>query len=359
LFLSCLNEIKDSHKGCPYLSRKGYRVPGLNVGGQAVIEGVMMRSPHTISTAVRRPDGEIVVKNEKFISLTQRNKILKLPLIRGIVSFVEMLLISIKTLNFSAEIAISEGSLPAGRRGASGGKEEEKSKPQKEKRGSDFFKSTYLLLTTIFALALGFGIFFFFPLWFSQTLGVKKEALAFNLIAGFVRVSLFIAYVWVISRIGEFKRIFQYHGAEHKSIHTYESGEDLAIENVRKFGARHPRCGTSFILIVAVFAILVYSLSDTIYFILAGIPPTLPKRFLIHFCLLPLVVGIGYELLKLSAKTRHNRITKFLIAPGLWIQRITTQEPSDDQLEVAIVALQNALGIEKANPMIQPELNHS
>jgi uncharacterized protein YqhQ len=317
-------------------------VPGLNVGGQAVIEGVMMRSPDTVSTAVRRPDGEIVVKNEKFISLTQRHKILGLPLIRGLVSFVEMLVISIKTLNFSAEMAI---------------KEEEKSKPQREKKGSDFFKSTYLVLTTIFALALGFGIFFFFPLWFSQALGVRREALAFNLIAGFVRVTLFIAYVWIISRIGEFKRIFQYHGAEHKSIYTYESGEDLTLENVKKYGTRHPRCGTSFILIVAVFAILVYSLSDTIYFLLAGIPPTLPKRFLVHFCLLPLVVGIGYELLKLSAKTRHNRITKFLIAPGLWIQRITTQEPSDDQLEVAIVALQNALGVEKPEPVIQSEMN--
>jgi uncharacterized protein YqhQ len=322
----------------------------MNVGGQAVIEGVMMRSPHTVSTAVRRPDGEIVVKNEKFISLTQRYKILKLPLIRGIVSFVEMLVISIRTLNFSAEMAMSEGSV-------SGGKEEEKSKPQKEKRGSDFFKSTYLILTTIFALALGFGIFFFFPLWFSQVLGVKKEALAFNLIAGFVRVTIFVAYVWVISRIGEFKRIFQYHGAEHKSIYTYENGKELALENVKNFSTRHPRCGTSFILIVAVFAILVYSLSDTIYFLLAGIPPTLPKRFLVHFCLLPLVVGIGYELLKLSAKTRHNRITKFLIAPGLWIQRITTQEPSDDQLEVAIVALQNALGVEKPEPVSQPQLN--
>ena len=317
-------------------------MPHIDVGGQAVIEGVMMRSPHTVSTAVRGPEGEIVVKNDKFISLTQRHKILGLPLIRGLVSFVEMLVISIKTLNFSAEIAM---------------KEEEESKSPKEKRRSDFFRSTYLVLTIIFAMVLGFGIFFFLPLWFSQTLGVKREALAFNLIAGLVRVSIFIVYVWIISRIGEFKRIFQYHGAEHKSIFTYESGENLTLENVKKYGTRHPRCGTSFILIVAVFAILVYSLSDTVYFLLAGIPPTLPKRFLVHFCLLPFVVGVGYELLKLSAKTSHNRITKFLIAPGLWIQSITTREPSEDQMEVAIVALQNALGVEKPEPVIQPELN--
>lgn len=315
-------------------------MPHIDIGGQAVIEGVMMRSPHTVSTAVRGPEGEIVVKNEKFVSLTQRHKILGLPLIRGLVSFVEMLVISIKTLNFSAEIAMSE---------------EEKSKSPKEKRRSDFFKSTYLVLTIVFAMVLGFGIFFFLPLWFSQTLGVKREALAFNLIAGLVRVSIFIVYVWIISRIGEFKRIFQYHGAEHKSIYAYESGEDLTLENVKKYGTRHPRCGTSFILIVAVFAILVYSLSDTVYFLLAGIPPTLPKRFLVHFCLLPFVVGVGYELLKLSAKTSHNKITKFLIAPGLWIQSITTREPSEDQMEVAIVALQNALGIKKPALAVQPE----
>jgi uncharacterized protein YqhQ len=317
-------------------------LPHIDIGGQAVIEGVMMRSSHTVSTAVRGPEGKIVVKNEKFVSLTQRHKILGLPLIRGLVSFVEMLVISIKTLNFSAEIAMNE---------------EEESKSPKEKKKSDFFRSMYLTLTVIFAMVLGFGIFFFLPLWFSQTLGVKREAVAFNLIAGLVRVSIFIVYVWIISRIGEFKRIFQYHGAEHKSIYTYESGEDLTLENVKKFGTRHPRCGTSFILIVAVFAILVYSLSDTIYFLLAGVPPTLPKRFLVHFCLLPFVVGIGYELLKLSAKTSHSRITKFLIAPGLWIQRITTQEPLDDQIEVAIVALQNALGIGKPEPVIQPELD--
>ena len=184
---------------------------------------------------------------------------------------------------------------------------------------------------------------------------MRKEALAFNLVAGLFRVALFILYVWGISRIGEFKRIFQYHGAEHKSIFTYESGKDLTLENVRKYGTRHPRCGTSFILIVAVFAILVYSISDTIYFLLAGVPPTLLKRFLIHFCLLPLVAGIGYELLKLSAKTSHNKITRFLIAPGLWIQRITTQEPSDDQLEVAIVALQNALGKKTPELVFQPQ----
>jgi uncharacterized protein YqhQ len=307
-------------------------LPNINVGGQAVIEGVMMRSPERVCTAIRKAGGEIVVKNKEFISLTKRYKILGFPLLRGVVSFGEMLVIGIKSLNYSAEVAIEEAERLEG----------------KEKRksvfNSDTFKNIYLGFTVVFALALGIGIFFFLPLWFSQLLQVKRQALAFNLVAGLFRVGMFVLYVWGISRLGEFKRVFQYHGAEHKSIYTYVSGKDLTVENVREYGTRHPRCGTSFILIVAVFAILVYSVSDTIYYLLIGFPPTLLRRFAIHFCLLPLVAGVGYELLKLSAKASHKRIVRLLIAPGLWIQKITTREPSDDQLEVAIVALQNALG---------------
>ena len=310
----------------------------LNVGGQAVIEGVMMRSPHTVSTAVRKPDGQIVVKNERFVSLTQKHKILRVPLIRGLISFAEMLVISIKTLNYSAEMAMEE---------------EGESKPKAEKKKSGFFKSIYLALTIILALALGFGLFFFLPLWLSQLLGARKEALAFNLIAGFVRVTLFIAYVWIISRFSEFKKIFQYHGAEHKSIFTYEAGKELTVENVKGFSTRHPRCGTSFILIVVVFAILVYSISDTIYYLVTGIPPTLPQRMLVHLLLLPLVAGGGYELLKISGKTRDRKITQILSTPGLWIQNITTREPNENQLEVALVALKNALKEDKPS-LIDP-----
>jgi uncharacterized protein YqhQ len=251
-----------------------------------------------------------------------------------------MLVISIGTLNYSAEVAI---------------KEEEKSNPQKEKKSSDFLRSVYLALTVIFAIALGFGVFFFLPLWFSNILGVKKEALAFNLIAGCVRVILFVAYVWIISRIGEFKKIFQYHGAEHKSIYTFEAGQELKVENVKNFSTKHPRCGTSFILIVVVFAILFYSVSDTIYYLFAGVPPTLPKRFLLHFSLLPFVAGVGYELLRLSGKKQKSRIVRFLSAPGLWIQSITTNEPNEDQMEVALVALKNALGDGGTSLAISPQ----
>jgi len=177
--------------------------------------------------------------------------------------------------------------------------------------------------------------------------GVRKEALAFNLIAGILRVILFISYVWAISRISEFKKIFQYHGAEHKSIYTFEAGKELTVENVKDFSTRHPRCGTSFILIVVVFAILFYSVSDTIYYLAVGVPPTLVKRFLLHFSLLPLVAGVGFELLRLSGKTQDLKIIRFLSTPGLWIQSITTNEPTEDQMEVALVALKNALSEEE------------
>ncbi|MGB7062569.1 MAG: DUF1385 domain-containing protein [Candidatus Zixiibacteriota bacterium] len=312
----------------------------IHVGGQAVIEGVMMRSPHRVSTAVRKADGEIVVRNRDYVSFAQRYKVLGLPLIRGLVTFVEMLVISIGTLNYSAEVAM---------------KEEDKSNPKKEKKSSDFWRSVYMALTVILAMALGIGIFFFLPLWFSEFLGVKREALTFNLIAGLVRVFLFVVYVWVLSRIGEFKRIFQYHGAEHKSIYTFEAGKELTVENVESFSTKHPRCGTSFILIVVVFAILFYSLSDTVYYLIAGVPPTLPKRFLLHFCLLPIVAGVGYELLRASGKRQRSRVIRFMSAPGLWIQNITTNEPTPDQMEVALVALKNALSKERSPGEVSAE----
>jgi len=309
-------------------------MPDLAVGGQAVIEGVMMRSKERISTAVRIPSGEILVKSQEYISLTKRNKLLALPIIRGVITFFEMLVIGIKTLNFSADIAVKEAE-----------KEEAAAKGEEyvdiEKKSNAFL----LGATVVIALALGILIFFFTPIAISSLLNVQRDAVAFNLIAGTIRVILFLAYVWLISRFGEFKKVFQYHGAEHKSIFAYENGEELSVKNVSKYTTFHPRCGTSFILIVALFAILVYSISDTLYAVIVGEAPTLLKRFALHFSLLPLVAGGSYELLKLSGKTRANRITNFLIQPGLWLQRITTSEPSDKQMEVAIVALESALGL--------------
>lgn len=309
-----------------------------NIGGQAVIEGVMMRSKDKIATAVRTPDGEILVKTEPYLPLSRRYKLLNTPILRGAVAFVEMLIIGIRTLNFSAEVAIEAA------------EKEEAAKDGREYVADNKKKNSLLLgVTAVFAMAFGIGIFFYLPLAASEGVsslfGFSREAVGFNLIAGAVRLVLFLAYVWGISFYGEFRRVFEYHGAEHKSIYAYEMGEELTPERAATHTRFHPRCGTSFILIVALLAILIYSISDSIYAVVVGHAPALLTRFGIHFSLLPLVAGSAYELLKISGKTRDNAITKVLIKPGLWLQKITTQEPSHDQLEVALAALEASLGV--------------
>jgi uncharacterized protein YqhQ len=310
----------------------------LNVGGQAVIEGVMMRSKERVATAVRIPSGEILVKTEPFTPLARRYKILNTPIIRGAIAFVEMLLLGIRTLNFSAEIAIQEAEKEEA------AKEGREYLPKKKKRNA-----LMLAGTALFAMAMGIGIFFYLPLATAEGManlfGYSRDAVGFNLVAGGVRLILFLLYVWAISLFGEFRRVFEYHGAEHKSIYTYEMGQELTPERAADFTRFHPRCGTSFILIVALLAILIYSISDTIYAVIVGHAPALGARFGVHFSLLPLVAGGSYELLKLSGRTRDNLVTRILIAPGLWLQRITTKEPSLAQLEVAIAALEASLGV--------------
>jgi uncharacterized protein YqhQ len=310
-------------------------MPNLNVGGQAVIEGVMMRSEDKIATAVRKPNGEILVSAEDYKSLSQRYKILGWPILRGAISFVEMLFIGIRTLNFSAEVAV-----------------EEMEKEEAEKEGREYTKekkkknAVYLWFTAAFAMIIGLGLFLMLPIWLSSLLGLQKDALPFNLVAGGIRLSLFLVYMIVISLFGEFKRIFEYHGAEHKSIYALEMGDELLPERAACHTRFHPRCGTSFVLIVALLAIMVYALADTIFAWAAGAPlESWFLRTLYHLAILPVVAGTSYELLKLSGKTRDSAITKILIQPGLWLQKITTREPSMDQLEVAIAALKAALGL--------------
>ena len=309
-----------------------------DVGGQAVIEGVMMRSRDKIATAVRIPDGTVLVKTDPYLPLSRRHKLLNIPVLRGAIAFVEMLFIGIRTLNLSAEVAMEEV------------EKEEAAKngieyvPEKKKRNS-----LLLGLTAVVAMAAGIGIFFYLPLaaaeGMSNLFGYSRQAVGFNLVAGAVRLVLFLGYVWAISFYGEFRRVFEYHGAEHKSIFAHELGLDLTVEQAAEQTRFHPRCGTSFILIVALAAILIYSISDSIYAIVVGHAPALATRFGLHFSLLPLVAGSSYELLKLSGRTSDNAITRVLIKPGLWLQKITTKEPSVEQLEVALVALEAALGV--------------
>jgi uncharacterized protein YqhQ len=301
------------------------------VGGQAVIEGVMMRSPRRIATAVRKPNQEILTKNDPYIALSKRHKLLNIPVFRGALSFFEMLVIGLKALNFSADIALEES------------QRAEKGTDWRRTRGERIKDGLILVGTLILALGAALCVFFALPLFLTEVIGLSKGALAFNVIAGIIRASFFLAYLWGISRWREIKRILEYHGAEHKSIYAFESGEELTVKAVRKHSTHHPRCGTSFLLIVVILAIVLFAVADTVVEMQIGHRPTLVQRFITHFSLLPLLGGLSYELLKFSGKKRDKKYVRWLAAPGLWLQRITTQEPDDAQLEVAIVALKSAL----------------
>ena len=295
----------------------------IHVGGQAVIEGVMMRAPRSIAIAVRRPDGEIVVRKELVIPLSERFPIVKLPVIRGAVALFTSLIIGIKALNFSANEAMTE---------------EEKNKEGAKEGGGEL--SSWAMAGTM-TVAFGFGIclFFLLPLYMTKLLTpvIGDNNIVFNLVDGVIRVILFLLYIWAISRMKDIQRVFQYHGAEHKSIFTFEAGEELIVENVRRFSRLHPRCGTSFLLIVMLVSIAVFSLIPKLwpFYLKAG------SRII----LLPMIAGISYEFLKWSASNENHPLVKMIITPGLALQRLTTREPDDSQLEVAIRSLNEALDV--------------
>lgn len=308
-----------------------------NVGGQAVIEGVMMRSAERIATAVRTSDGQIKVKAEVYRSFTQRFKALGWPLLRGVVTFLEMTVIGTRTLMFSADTAVVDAE-----------RQEAADKGIEYKEEKKKSNTITLALTVTFSLAMGIGLFVFLPLWLASLTGMERDAFQFNLIAGGVRTAILIGYMSAMLLSDEFKRIFEYHGAEHKAIAAWENNSELVPEKVADYTRFHPRCGTSFLLIVALLSVLVYAIADSIFAEVTGEPPTLLQRFPFHFSLLPFVAAISYEALRFSGKTAHNPVTKFLIQPGLWLQRITTREPDHLQLEVAIVALEEALAKENS-----------
>ena len=308
----------------------------------------MMRSPKSVTVAVRKNDGQILVKKQPYIALSKRYKLLNLPIIRGAVVLIESLYLGIKALNFSAEEAMEEekpakkeserAKVAASARGA-GGKENLEKGTKKEtleaKKGKKekIFTTLWLILSLLMGFSLALLIFFYLPLILTGLTGVKGGFL-FNLIDGLIRITFFLIYVWLISLWKSMRRIFEYHGAEHKSIFTFEAGKDLTVENAKKYSTHHPGCGTSFLLIVMLVSILV--------FMFLGRPHTISDR-LTRLLFVPLIAGISYELTKLSRKKRKNRIVKMLIVPGLWLQKITTKEPDEAQLEVAIAALKSAL----------------
>lgn len=295
------------------------------VGGQAVIEGVMMRVPGAYATAVRKPDGTIETDRHEFKSATEKIPLLKRPVLRGMVALFESLKIGLSTLQFSADIAV---------------RAEEEAQGKEHKKENRFLSA----LTMAFALLLGFALFGFLPLYITtELLSIEKRAFAFNIVAGLWRIGFFLIYLWIISLMKDVQRLFQYHGAEHKIVFTFESGRELTVENSRDFKTFHPRCGTSFIFIVLLASILMFALIDTVIIVVAG-NITLSMRLVFHLLMLPVVSGVGYEFLKLTARYQHTWWGRGLSAPGLWLQRITTKPPSDEQLEIAIVALKTAFG---------------
>ena len=287
----------------------------ISVGGQAVIEGVMMRSPTFYATAVRTPQGRIVIQKIRYMGLTHRFKWLNIPIIRGALSLIETLWIGIQSLSYSASQAMEE--------------EEEKKSSRKGRLAS----SLSIAGSILFALAAGFLLFFFIPLWLTELFPVENSIL-FNLVDGVFRLAIFLGYILLISRWKEMRRIFQYHGAEHKTIYAFEDGKDLSAEGARQYSTLHPRCGTSFLLVVMLVSVVVFAF--------LGRPETWNDR-LLRFAMIPLIGGIAFEFIKLSGKERFARFFRFAILPGLTLQRVTTKEPSDDMLEVAVAALDACL----------------
>ncbi|WP_346916683.1 DUF1385 domain-containing protein [Clostridium sp.] len=297
------------------------------VGGQAVIEGVMMRGSKGLATAVRLPDGSIEVKKESSESLTKKNKFLGFPIIRGFISLIESLIIGIKSLEYSASFFEDD---------------EEESESKFDKWFDKIFKDkgNSVLMGISLVLSLAFSILLFFILPTALTSLVKKtitsNVLVLNIIEGIIRVIIFISYIFIVGKLEDIKRVYQYHGAEHKTIFCYESGIELTAENAKKFERLHPRCGTNFLFLVMVISIIIFSFTGW---------ESIGQRVISRVLLLPIVSGVTYEVIKWLGKS-DSKISKIIAWPGLLLQKITTQEPDESMLEVAITSLKAAEGLE-------------
>ncbi len=295
----------------------------LLVGGQAVIEGVMMRSPHAYCVAVRKPSGEIVTQTGPLERPSERRRIWKYPVLRGIGTLGQALVLGIRALRFSANSAL----------------EEENARPAAARKTEI---STWVMAANLI-FSVGFFIFLykFLPLLLATQLKQHVPAVAnhflFNAVDGVIRIGLFLAFLLAVSRWKDIRRVFEYHGAEHKVVYNFESKQPVTIENARAFTTLHPRCGTSFLLVVMLISMVIYTLIPVESF---------GMRFLVRIALLPLIAGASFELIRFAAR-RQGTLWASLVAPGLWLQRITTQPPADDQLEIAIRALDEAMALEK------------
>lgn len=304
-----------------------------SIGGQAVIEGVMMRGPESIATAVRKPDGEIALDKQP-LGKIRKSKILKLPIIRGCINFFDSMIMGIKALMYSAKFFdVDEDGNAA---------EEEPSRFEKwleEKLGSEKAMNAVIYFSVCLSLMFSVVLFILLPTFI---IGFLKDFIGnhvlLTLAEGVVRIAIFLIYLTLVSQMKDIKRVFMYHGAEHKTIHCYENGEELTPKNVRKHTRLHPRCGTSFLLIVMVISIIVFS------FISWDNPIT---RILLRLLLLPVVAGISYEIIKFAGR-HDNWFTSLISKPGMWLQYITTNEPDDSQIEVAIEALKAVIPADRS-----------
>lgn len=290
------------------------------IGGQALIEGLLMIGPENAAIAVRKPDGEIIVDKRP---LPKKDIYTKVPIIRGIVGFFRQIVLGMKALMYSAEFVDIE--------------EDGDVKPSKvdkfiEKVLGDRFKDFAIYFAVILSLAFSIGLFILLPNFLATILIGVKHSVSYNLFEGVVRILIFLGYIILASLMKDIKRVWEYHGAEHKTIHCYEHGEALTVENVRKYTTKHPRCGTSFMFLVMIVSILVFSLLPL---------GSVLFNALIRLALVPLVAGISYEVLKFVGRSEW-RIMKIVNAPGMMFQMFTTREPDDTQIEVAITAFNNA-----------------
>lgn len=294
------------------LTTKGKKEPSLAFGGQAVMEGVMMRSKNHLVVCVRQPNNEIVTKTEELHSLSEKYRFLKLPFLRGILALFETLYSGIKGIYFSANAAF--------------GDDEEESLNPKE-----------IAVVVAVAICLSILLFSVTPFFLTSLLNFGG-GVVFNIVEGIVRLSFLLAYLAAVSLFGDFKRIFQYHGAEHTAINAYEAGVELNVENARKFSRFHARCGTSFLLIVTSISILFFSIMPSADYLV---------RLSYRVVLIPVISAVSYELLKLSDKYRDSRIMRVLVAPGLALQHLTTRQPDDEMIEVAIKAVKEVERLQK------------
>lgn len=296
-----------------------------SIGGQAVMEGVMMRGPYKTTVAVRKPDGEIEKKVEE-TGVKTHSKICRLPIIRGCVNFIDSLVIGMKALMYSAEFIDIEG------------EDEGESKFDKwlEEKLGDKIKDVVIYVSVAIALVLSVGLFMVLPTFLTRLVemlpfmkAVTGTKMFTSVFEGIIRMAIFLGYMALVSQMKDIKRVFEYHGAEHKTIACYEAGEELTVENVKKYTRFHPRCGTSFLLFVMIISIILFLfLPRTGMFL----------RVVMRLLLLPVVAGLSYEVIKWAGRSK-NKIVCALSKPGLWLQRLTTREPDESQIEVAIASM--------------------